>query len=107
MEKEHVRELYEFYEEKMQQEIITDELLKLGRKIIIKTDEFNEELSKEQQEKLEELLELEHERGAALDTEVFISLEKACKLSITLSISSTLISFAIILPFLTIELVFK
>lgn len=72
MEKEHVRELYEFYEEKMQQEIITDELLKLGRKIIIKTDEFNEELSKEQQEKLEELLELEHERGAALDTEVFI-----------------------------------
>lgn len=72
MGKEYIRELYHLYESNMQTELETEEASEARRKIIKLTDELNEELTEQQQDKLQQLLELEHDRGALLDTEIFV-----------------------------------
>ena len=70
--KENISELYKLYESRMQPYIITEEITETRHQIIAMTDEFNKSLSDEQQIILQDLLELEHHRGALEDEQVFI-----------------------------------
>ena len=70
--KENISELYKLYESRMQPFLITEEITDTRHQIIAMTDEFNKSLSNEQQKLLQDLLELEHHRGALEDEQVFI-----------------------------------
>ena len=70
--KENISELYKLYESRMQPFLITEEITETRHQIIAMTDEFNKSLSNEQQRTLQDLLELEHHRGALEDEQVFI-----------------------------------
>ena len=70
--KEEIEKLYRLYEENIHRNITTPEVSKLVRQCIKETDELSKELSQEQAEKLEHLLESENERGAEESKEIFI-----------------------------------
>lgn len=70
--RQELENLYRHYEEEMQPYLQTEETAILRKQIIQKTDEFKKELSQEQQEKLDHLLELESDRSAEEFVEVFI-----------------------------------
>ena len=70
--KKYISELYSLYEEELQPHIITDEFSKVRRLIINKTDELNKDLTDVQKDLLQEILELEHHKGALEDEQVFI-----------------------------------
>lgn len=70
--KQELETLYRNYEADMQDDLETEETCRLRRKIIEATNDLKKELSKEQKDKLEHILELEHARGAELDKELFI-----------------------------------
>ncbi len=70
--KKHIAELYSLYEDKMQDYIVTEEFSKLRREIINKTDILNKGLTDKQTDLLQEILELEHHKGALEDEQVFI-----------------------------------
>ena len=58
----NMEEFYKVYESKMQEYIITEDVINIGDEIISKTDELNNQLSNEHQLLLQEILELEHDR---------------------------------------------
>ena len=70
--KEYIADLFSKYEDDMQHHIQTKEVLKAHHKLIEMTDEFNKELSEEQQKKLQDVLEMEHKYGALETEQVFI-----------------------------------
>ena len=70
--KECIADLFSKYEDDMQHHIQTKEVLKAHHKLIEMTDEFNKELSEEQQQKLQDVLEMEHKYGALETEQVFI-----------------------------------
>lgn len=70
--RKNIAELYKLYEDKMQDYIVTDEFSKLRREIINKTDTLNKDLTDEQKILMQDILELEHQKGALEDEQVFI-----------------------------------
>ena len=70
--KQELENLYRHYEEEMQYEIDTSETSRLRRKIIEDTDALEIELTEEQRQKLEHILETENERCGEEIKEVFI-----------------------------------
>ena len=70
--KQELENLYRHYEEEMQYEIDTSETSRLRRKIIEDTDTLEIDLTEEQRQKLEHILETENELCAEEMKEVFI-----------------------------------
>lgn len=70
--RQELEKLYAYYEEEMQPFLQTEEIKILRHQIIKETDELKREISREQQEKLDHLLELESDRTAEEFKEVFI-----------------------------------
>ncbi len=70
--KKYIADLFSKYEDDMQHEIQTNDILKVHHELIDMTDEFNKELSEKQQQKLQDVLELEHSYGALESEQVFI-----------------------------------
>ena len=70
--KQYISDLFAKYEDDMQQEIRTKNVLEVHHQLIMIIDEFNKELSEEQQKKLQEILELEHSYGALESEQIFI-----------------------------------
>ena len=67
-----MEELFRAYESKMQDYIVTDNILSLSQKIINMTNKINSTLSEDYQILLQDILELEHERASLEEQEVFI-----------------------------------
>ena len=72
MNKEHIRELYGFYEDTMQDYILTDEVKKMTRNIIEETDILNANLSLEQQNMVQKIFEKVNDRDSEIDKEIFV-----------------------------------
>lgn len=72
MNKEHIRELYSFYEDIMQDYILTDEVKKMTRNIIEETDQLNTSLSQEQQQIVQKIFEKVNDRDGEIDKEIFV-----------------------------------
>ena len=70
--KQYIADLFNKYEDDMQHKIRTKEIVKVHHKLIEIINEFNSELSKEQQQKLQNVLEVEHQYGALETEQVFI-----------------------------------
>ena len=70
--RQELEKLYRHYEEELQPHLQTEETTRLRQQIIKETDELKKELSPEQQEKLDHLLEIESDRSAEEFVEVFV-----------------------------------
>ena len=70
--KKDLEELYGLYQDKIHSAILTEDISQIRKEIINKTEEIFMDLSKDKQDLIERILELEHERGALEDKEVFI-----------------------------------
>ena len=82
--KQYIAELFAKYEDDMQQEIRTKNVLEVHHQLIVKIDEFSKELSDEQKQKLEKTLELENIYGALEGEQIFIyAFSLAVKLILT------------------------
>ena len=66
-----MEKLSKIYESKIQEYIITEDVLNIGDEIISKTDTINNQLSDEHQLLLQEVLELEHDRLSLVEQESF------------------------------------
>lgn len=72
MNKEHIRELYGFYEDIMQDYILTDEIKKMTRNIIEETEQLNTKLNQEQQQMVQKIFEKVNDRDGEIDKEIFV-----------------------------------
>ena len=70
--KKELEILYDNYEDTMQKDIVTKEVLKLGRTVIEETENLKKKFTTEQNEKLEYIFEKENERDSEEIKEVFI-----------------------------------
>ena len=66
-----IEELFEIYDSKIQEYIITENVINIGDEIISKIDTINNQLSDEHQLLLQEVLELEHDRLSLIEQESF------------------------------------
>lgn len=72
MEKQRIQELYGFYEDMMQDYILTDEVKKMTRNIIEETDQLNNKLNQEQQQMVQKIFEKVNDRDGEIDKEIFV-----------------------------------